>query len=396
MTKAVLTSLLCLVFITSANCQVSLVQKVTRTLSKQVMLDADRALHEDPVTVTSLTCERSRGGKHDFFSEGDYWWPDTLNPDGPYIQRDGLTNPQNFIAHRLAMIRFSKVVGNLTSAYILTKNTKYSGVAIKHLKAWFIDTATLMNPSLLYGQAITRKVSGRGIGIIDMIQMVEVAQSVSVLEKAGLINNKDIIELKKWFTQYLKWVTTHPYGIDERETKNNHATCWVMQVAVFAKLVGDTSLIQYCSKRYKEVLLPGQMAANGSFPIELKRTKPYGYSLFNIDAMATLAHVLSTPKENLFDFVGTGNVNIIKGIEFMFPFIVNKTSWPYTKDVMYWDEWPVAPISLLFGSKATNNSSWFDTWQKLEHFPTNEEVIRNTPIRNPLIWINNSLEKNTK
>ena len=149
MTKAVLTSLLCLVFITSATCQVSFVQKVTRTLSKQVMLDADRALHEDPVTVTSLTCERSRGGKHDFFSEGDYWWPDTLNPDGPYIQRDGLTNPQNFIAHRLAMIRFSKVVGNLTSAYILTKNTKYSGAAIKHLKAWFIDTSTLMNPYLL-------------------------------------------------------------------------------------------------------------------------------------------------------------------------------------------------------------------------------------------------------
>jgi hypothetical protein len=169
-----------------------------------------------------------------------------------------------------------------------------------------------------------------------------------------------------------------------------------MQVAVFAKLVGDTSLLSYCNNRFKTVLLPSQMAPNGSFPLEIKRTKPYGYSLFNLDAMVTLAHVLSTQKENLFDFIGTGNVSIKKGIEFMFPFIANKASWPYAKDVMYFDEWPVAPISLLFGSKATNNSSWFDTWQKLEHFPTNEEVIRNTPIRNPLIWINNSLEKNTK
>ena len=253
-----------------------------------------------------------------------------------------------------------------------------------------------MNPSLLYGQAITRKVSGRGIGVIDMIQMVEVAQSVSVLEKSSLINNKDISDIKNWFTQYLKWVTTHSYGIDEREAKNNHGTCWVMQVAVFAKLVGDTSLLSYCNNRFKTVLLPSQMAPNGSFPLEIKRTKPYGYSLFNLDAMVTLAHVLSTQKENLFDFIGTGNVSIKKGIEFMFPFIANKASWPYAKDVMYFDEWPVAPISLLFGSKATNNSSWFDTWQKLEHFPTNEEVIRNTPIRNPLIWINNSLEKNTK
>ena len=396
MIKTILISLLVTLSWTYGLTQNSFFKKTASVLANKIIQQADAALFEKPITVTAYSSERSKGGKHDFFSEGDYWWPDTLHPNGPYIQRDGLTNPQNFTAHRLAMIRFSKVVGNLTSAYILTKNTKYSKAAMGHLKAWFIDTATLMNPSLLYGQAITRKVSGRGIGIIDMIQMVEVAQSVSVLEKSGLINNKDIIEIKNWFAQYLKWVTTHSYGIDEREAKNNHGTCWVMQVAVFAKLVGDTSLLSYCNNRFKTVLLPSQMAPNGSFPLEIKRTKPYGYSLFNLDAMVTLASVLSTQKENLFDFIGTGNVSIRKGIEFMFPFIVNKASWPYAKDVMYFDEWPVAPIALLFGSKATNNAGWFDTWQKLEHFPTNEEVIRNTPIRNPLIWINNSLEKNTK
>ncbi len=389
MIKTILISLLVTLSWTYGLTQNSFFKKTASVLANKIIQQADATLFEKPITVTAYSSERSKGGKHDFFSEGDYWWPDTLHPNGPYIQRDGLTNPQNFTAHRLAMIRFSKVVGSLTSAYILTKNTKYSKAAMGHLKAWFIDTATLMNPSLLYGQAITRKVSGRGIGIIDMIQMVEVAQSVSVLEKSGLINNKDIIEIKNWFAQYLKWVTTHSYGIDEREAKNNHGTCWVMQVAVFAKLVGDTSLLSYCNNRFKTVLLPTQMAPNGSFPLEIKRTKPYGYSLFNLDAMVTLASVLSTQKENLFDFIGTGNVSIRKGIEFMFPFIVNKSSWPYAKDVMYFDEWPVAPIALLFGSKATNNSGWFDTWKKLEHFPTNEEIIRNTPIRNPLIWIYN-------
>ena len=389
MIKTILISLLVTLSWTYGLTQNSFFKKTASVLANKIIQQADATLFEKPITVTAYSSERSKGGKHDFFSEGDYWWPDTLHPNGPYIQRDGLTNPQNFTAHRLAMIRFSKVVGNLTSAYILTKNIKYSKAAMGHLKAWFIDTATLMNPSLLYGQAITRKVSGRGIGIIDMIQMVEVAQSVSVLEKSGLINNKEISDIKNWFAQYLKWVTTHSYGIDEREAKNNHGTCWVMQVAVFAKLVGDTSLLSYCNNRFKTVLLPSQMAPNGSFPLEIKRTKPYGYSLFNLDAMVTLASVLSTQKENLFDFIGTGNVSIKKGIEFMFPFIANKASWPYTKDVMYFDEWPVSPVSLLFGSKATNNAGWFDTWKKLEHFPTNEEVIRNTPIRNPLIWIYN-------
>jgi hypothetical protein len=379
MTKAILTSLLFLVFLTKATCQNSLFQKVAQTLSNQILLDANQALKVEPITVTHFTCERSKGGKHDFFSEGDYWWPDSLHPNGPYIQRDGFTNPQNFTAHRKAMIRFSTTVGTLTSAYLLTKNTKYSTAAIKHLNAWFIDTATLMNPSLLYGQAITNKVSGRGIGIIDMIQMMEVAQSVAVLEKQKQINTTTLTAIEKWFSNYLTWVTTHPYGIEEREAKNNHGTCWTMQVAVFAKLVGDTSLLQYCTKRYNQVLLPSQMASDGSFPLELKRTKPYGYSLFNLDAMTTLAFVLSLQKE----------VDIKKGIDFMFPYIANKQTWPYQKDVMYWEEWPVAHISLLFGAQAFNNNDWLNTWIKLEHFPKNEEVIRNTPIRNPLIWLHN-------
>ena len=215
MIKTILISLLVTLSWTYGLTQNSFFKKTASVLANKIIQQADATLFEKPITVTAYSSERSKGGKHDFFSEGDYWWPDTLHPNGPYIQRDGLTNPQNFTAHRLAMIRFSKVVGNLTSAYILTKNTKYSNAAVGHLKAWFIDTATLMNPSLLYGQAITRKVSGRGIGIIDMIQMVEVAQSVSVLEKSGLINNKDISDIKNWFTQYLKWVTTHSYGIDE-------------------------------------------------------------------------------------------------------------------------------------------------------------------------------------
>ena len=56
------------------------------------------------------------GGKHDFFSEGDYWWPDPHHPDGPYFQLDGHTNPHNFPDHRRAMVRLSIQVATLTSA----------------------------------------------------------------------------------------------------------------------------------------------------------------------------------------------------------------------------------------------------------------------------------------
>ena len=44
---------------------------------------------------------------------------------------------------------------------------RYVRHALLHLRGWFLDPAMLMNPSLLYAQAISGRFTGRGIGIID-------------------------------------------------------------------------------------------------------------------------------------------------------------------------------------------------------------------------------------
>jgi hypothetical protein len=361
--------------------------EIIRVLKQHILKKAKAALQLKPITVSASHSERSAGGLHDFYSEGDYWWPDTTNPQGPYIQRDGVTNPAIFTEHRKAMIRFSQIIGSLASAYKITKEDKYVKHALVHLNAWFVDETTFMNPSLLYAQAIKGKVTGRGVGIIDMIQMMEVAQGVLVMQASKSFDTKSLNAIKKWFADYLNWVTTHPYGIEERDAKNNHGTCWVMQVAVFAKLVNDQQLLNYCADRYKKVLLPSQMDLNGSFPLELKRTKPYGYSLFNLDAMATICHTLSTKNFLIWNHTLADNRSIKKGIEFIFPFVQNKNGWPYQQDVMYWKDWPVAHPFLLFGYIHHDNKDWFNTWKQLDHDPQTEEVIRNLPVRNPIIWI---------
>lgn len=362
-------------------------KKITKVLKKTIIAKADSALRMKPITVTAEQCERSAGGVHDFYSEGDYWWQNPADTEGAYIQRDGQSNSNNFVAHRRAMVRFSQIIGSLASAYVITDDEKHVKQAFLHLNAWFIDEKTYMNPSLLYAQAIKGKVTGRGVGIIDMIQMMEVAQGIHVMQHAKSVNPNDLNKIKNWFAQYLDWITTHQYGIDERDAKNNHGTCWVMQVACFAKLTGNQSLLDYCKNRYKTVLLPNQLDPNGSFPLELKRTKPYGYSLFNLDAMTSVCHILSDEKENLWDFALTDGRTLKKAVDFMYPFVENKNSWTYPQDVMYWQEWPVAHPFLLFGFKKYKNKKWWTTWKRLEHFPQTEEVIRNLPIRNPLIWI---------
>src|SRR5436190_21241134 len=142
----------------------------------RIMEKATLYLKEEPVTVTATHSSRSAGGKHDFFSEGDYWWPDPQNPDGPYIQKDGMSNPGNFNEHRRALMRLSVQMPALVSAYTLTKDRKYAAAAARHARAWFVSRATKMTPALRYAQAIHGRFTGRGTGIIDTIHLVEVAR----------------------------------------------------------------------------------------------------------------------------------------------------------------------------------------------------------------------------
>ncbi len=365
----------------------SSIKKVpVNALKKQVLDQADWAMQQQPVTVTAETSLRSAGGKHDFYSEGDYWWPDPKDANAPYIQKDGMTNPDNFVAHRLAMIRFSKIIGALASAYKITGDKKYVRQAMFHLEAWFINPLTLMNPNLQYAQAIKGRFTGRGIGIIDTIQLMEVAQGVIVMEQT--LDPKVLSETKKWFAAYLDWLMSHPYGKAEMNAQNNHGTCFTMQVASFAKLTGNEKLLNFCRERYKTVLLPDQMGVDGSFPRELSRTKPYGYSIFNLDAMTTLCQILSTKTDNLWEYKTTDGKSIEKGISYLYPYLADKSKWTLKPDVMYWENWPVAQPALIFGAQEFDRTEWLNTWLTLEHDPKVEEVIRNLPVRNPLIWLN--------
>jgi len=349
----------------------------------RVMKAADKYLAEQPVTVTAASSPRSAGGKHDFFSEGDYWWPDPKNPNGPYIQRDGESNPDNFVAHRQAMIRMSLIVPACAAAYKLTHSRKYADHAAKHLRAWFVDDATRMNPNLEFAQAIHGRFTGRGTGIIDTLHLVEPARAAAQIDMAA----DALAGVKRWFADYLDWMTTSKNGIQERDTKNNHATCWVAQVAAFARLTGNAKLTAYCEDRYKTVLMPDQEAADGSFPQELRRTKPYGYSLFNLDAFAILTQTLSGPGNDLWKWQLPDGRGMAKAVAYMYPFILDKKKWPLKPDVMYFDQWPVRQPSLLFAGLALNKPEYLSLWRRLDGDPTVEEVLRNWPVRQPLLWV---------
>src|SRR6185312_10052026 len=193
--------------------------------------------------------------------------------------------------------------------------------------------------------------------------------------------------LQDWFSKYLAWMTTSTNGQQERDARNNHGTSWVAQAAEFARFTGNREIAQICRERFKTILVPNQIAGDGSFPQELRRTKPYGYCIFNLDVMAIVCQVLSTADDNLFRFTLPDGRGYGKAIGFMFPFLSDKSSWPYRHDVEYWDDWPVRQPSLLFSGIALDRPEYFRLWEHMNPDPTVREIIRNFPLRQPVLWL---------
>jgi hypothetical protein len=355
---------------------------------KRIIARADQFLKIQPQTITSVPAQRSPGTLHDYYSEGDYWWPDPANPGGPYIRRDGISNPDKFDGHRDVMIQISLGVPILAAAFKITGRRKYAQAAERHLNAWFVTPATRMNPHLNHAQAIIGVNTGRGIGVIDTLQLAEVARAIKVLisshpARFGFAHEAAI---KGWFAEYLTWLTTSKNGLEEREEKNNHGTCWILQAATFAQLTGNREVIDWCRARIKTHIIPVQIAPDGSQPLELARTKPYGYCLFNLDVMATCAHILSTKTDDLWRFETADGRSIQKALAHMAPYIRDKSAWPYAKDVQHFEDYPVRHPSLYFGGKALSQPQYLALWKTLNPDSKVREVIRNFPIRNPILW----------
>jgi hypothetical protein len=360
-------------------------------------IDRDRILHsagdylsQSPITITASSSPRSHGGIHDYFSEGDYWWPDPKSPGGPYFRRDGYSNPANFNDHREALIRLSLQVPALTAAWLVTHDKRYARHAAMHLRAWFLDPATRMNPSLDFAQAIYGVTPGRGTGIIDTLHLVEVSRAVQLLERSGAFTHAEFAGVLDWFARYLSWMCNSTNGREEENARNNHGTCWVAQAAAFATLTENGDVMRLCRDRFRNNLLPDQLAANGSFPLELARTKPYSYSLFNLDVLAIICQIASAndgSTNNLWHFALPDGRSYRKAIEFMFPYVRDKTTWPYPHDVEHFDELPNRQPSFLFAGLAYREPNYVDLWRSPRPDPKDPEIIRNFPFRQPLLWV---------
>lgn len=331
----------------------------------RILSSADRFLTTAPTPITTLPAPQSPGSPHDFYSE-----------------------PETFTAHRDALLSLGHIVPALTSAYVITKDDRYSRHAVAHLHAWFVSEETALTPSLEYAQVVAPAKTGRPEGVVEAIPLAEIAQSIPFLSSSEALTQSDLDTITKWFTSYLEWLNTSRNAGLARDARDHNGSSWLLQASACAHLnTKDDRPLSALRHQFKATTIRAQIAYDGTFPRELTTANPYRNSLFNLDMLAAVCDLLSSRFESVWDYELQDGPSMRNAIARHFPYIARRGSWPYKADSAFFNELPLRRPALLLAARAYSRPEYADLWKTLPPDTSNPELDRTFPIRQPLLWV---------
>lgn len=298
---------------------------------KKYLASADELLNASPLTVTDKDFLPPSGDKRDFVSMGPYWWPDPSKPDGlPYIRKDGERNPEYYkYKDQDYFNQLVDAVQILSNSYYITHDMKYAWKAVEFINVWFINEKTKMNPNMNFAQFIPGRNEGRGSGLIETRYIYRITDAVVILRASDAWSKTADQLIGKWFEDYLNWITTHQYGIDESNAKNNHGTWYDVQRASISIFLGKIDDAKAALETTKQKRINSQITPEGKQPLELARTKSWNYSVMNLSALMHLALMGEYVGVDLWNYTGENGGSIKKALDYLLPFAAEEDDWEY-------------------------------------------------------------------
>jgi hypothetical protein len=261
----------------------------TGAADERLLEEAAGALEMGPYSVVDKDELPPSGDRRDYMSLAPYWWPDPEREDGlPYVRRDGEVNEEREHCDSAPLAAMCSAVNTLATAYFFSDHEDFAARAALFMRTFFLDETTRMNPHLQYSQAIRGHCDGRGIGIIDTHSFSWLVDSIGFLQASASWNSDDQAGIISWFSTYVDWLLESAYGREEAAQKNNHGTCYDVQVAALALFCGRDEVARDALQRVPE-RIAAQVEPDGRQPLELARTRSLSYSVMNLTAFFDLA-----------------------------------------------------------------------------------------------------------
>ncbi|MCE0505454.1 alginate lyase family protein [Roseivivax sp. GX 12232] len=277
----------------------------------RLLQEAELALQRGPYSVTDKTLTPPSGDKHDYYHPAPYWWPDPNAPDGRSgTYRDGLRAPGTVLYEPLSdqydRTRLQRLFDDTTVlalAGTVSGKTAYLDHAARLLRCWFIDPETRMAPHLEFAQVnpAAQREAHSASGLIEMKDLYFLLDAVRLLERAGAWPEADKAALTLWLEEYLTWLLESPQGLQEARARNNHGTCYDLQVGAIAAYLGDIPRLCETFRRSRE-RIAGQFDGNGVQKHELQRTQTRHYCYFNLQCWTHLATLAKQCGDRLWEF----------------------------------------------------------------------------------------------
>ena len=304
---------------------------------------AEQAFESEVLTVTRKRHTLPNGGTlNDYVSIGPYWWPNPNTSDGlPWIRKDGETNPVFYEYDYETLHDFLTVSDSLLLAGLANERADWLERAAAQIEGWFLTPSTKMNPNMKFAQFVPGVAEGRCYGIIDISPMPRLFDLLELLPFSSFWTQKKFDAVRAWAGDMVHWLLTHKQGIEEGNTRNNHAIAYDLIVASMSLFAGDK---ETAIKQLRDRSIPRigeQFAVRGSLPLELERTNSKGYSTFCLTSFFQAGYMarrlgIDFPKETL-----------LKGLEWL-DANIDSPNWKWLQIVPF-ETSSMAPLYYIAG-----------------------------------------------
>lgn len=302
------------------------------------LYQATLALSHGPYSVVYKEVLPPSLDLHDFLSYGSYWWPDPNSPTGlPWIPKDGMINPANAIDLDQLYPLISDL-NYLGLAYYFTDDEVFAQHAAHLLRVFFIDADTRMNPRCLYAELIP----GVSTGACDVVSFGYASRSVldaaAILERSPHWTSADRSALVMWMAQFLLFCETHPKGLVQFNEPSNHGSNFDWATAAMSLYIGNPDRCRSHLLHYLNQRMNGQIAPDGSNPLEMLRADNFLYHRYNLEIIMWMGALADrAPDLDLWSYQLPDGRGPRLACDFITPYLSGELEWPF---------WPGTPFQI--------------------------------------------------
>lgn len=301
-------------------------------MRQSCLRQGEEALSEVPVSVV-YPPKPFVSDQHNYASLSPYFWPDSTDATKPYVNHDGLRNPEAERYDRPKLERLSNRLRTLSVALYLTREERFHNAITEQLTTWFTDSATYMYPRFDYAQIVPGRNDSKGNfwGIIEAYAFVDITEAIRLTEAVQPLDDTLQEGLRQWFAAFARWLREDPYGQKEAASKNNHGAAYDVLLLALSLYNDDPPTVRSLTDAFAEKRL-SLIAADGSQPAELARTNALSYSIYNLSHILDFCFIQQSLGN---DYYGAHRQEIDTAFAYLWQYAPNPAAFPY-QEIKNW------------------------------------------------------------